>query len=349
MAGKQNESGLALQELKAELKAKTPGRLYFFHGEEVFLLRHYTGQLKKLLVEPLTESFNYHKLTAETFDLDVLADCVENLPMMAQSTLVCVDEIDIFKFNEGDREKVISVISDIPEYCTVVFCYGTTPWKPDKRLKKLYEAVTKYGKVVEFCKQERRDLVPWIIRHFAANGKQISQELCLYLIDITGGTMTALAGEIAKICAYSGADAICKSDIDAVTEPVLDAVVFDMTELMSSGQYGKAMLKLDQLKKMQQEPLAILGAIGLHFRKLGAAKMLRNAGKNSGDMMRLYGGTEYGAKRTMDAAGRFSSAFYEKASKLILDTDYQIKTSGDDPDRLIELLVMKLAQEARNG
>ena len=81
------------------------------------------------------------------------------------------------------------------------------------------------------------------------------------MIELTGGTMTVLAGEISKICAYSGADEIRKTDIDAVTEPVLDAVVFQMTDLLSAGRYDQALLKLQQLLKMQQEPLAILGAV----------------------------------------------------------------------------------------
>ena len=35
------EGNNALQELKSAIKAKCPERLYFFHGEEMFLLRHY--------------------------------------------------------------------------------------------------------------------------------------------------------------------------------------------------------------------------------------------------------------------------------------------------------------------
>ena len=181
-----------LQELKMAIRAKEAGRLYFFHGEEVFLLHHYLDQLKKLLLDDLTESFNFHKLNSETFGIRELADAVENLPMMAEHTFVWVDEIDLFKLNEADRNKVIDILSDIPDYCTVVFTYVTTPWKPDKRLKKLWDVIEKNGTVVEFAKQDQRDLVPWIVRHFAAHKKQISTDLCVYLIEITGGTMTAL-------------------------------------------------------------------------------------------------------------------------------------------------------------
>ncbi len=346
---KKSDTGGGLQELKQALKNKNLGRLYFFHGEETFLLHHYLGQMKKQLLDPLTESFNFHRLDNETFDIRSFADAVENLPMMAEHTLVQVDDIDLFKLTEADRTKMTEILSDIPDYCTVVFTYLTVAWKPDKRLKKLWEAVDKNGNVVEFAKQDQRDLVAWITRHFAARSKRISNDLCVYLIDITGGTMTALAGEIDKICAYSGADEIRKSDIDAVTEPVLDAVVFQMTDLLSAGRYDQALNKLQQLLKMQQEPLAILGAVGGHFRRLGAARTLLDQGKSAYDLQKLYGIPDYPARKTMEAARRFSTDFCRKAAQLVLETDYRMKTSFDDSQRLLELLILQLAQEARHG
>lgn len=338
-----------LQMLKQALKAKELDRLYIFHGEETFLLRHYLGQIRKQLLDPLTESFNFHRFNNETFDIQAFADAVDNLPMMAESTLVQVDEIDLFKLPESDRNKITGILSDIPEYCTVVFTYGTVAWKPDKRLKKLWEAIDEYAAIVEFAKQDQRDLVAWITRHFAAHEKRISADLCVYLIDITGGTMTALSGEIEKICAYSGAHEIRKSDIDAVTEPVLDAVVFQMTDLLGEGRYAQALQKLQQLLKMQQEPLAILGAVGGHFRRIGTARTLLDNGRNASDLQKICGIPDYPARKTMEAARRFRPAFCARAAELILETDYKMKTSFDDSERLLELLILQLAQEAQNG
>lgn len=346
---KKEISSTALSDLKQALKQKELGRLYFFYGEESFLMNHYLTQVKKLLLDPLTESFNFHRLTSETFDMQSFGDAVENLPMMAESTFVQVDDVDIFKLNEGDRNKMAEILSDIPDYCTVVFTYLTVAWKPDKRLKKLWEAADRHGSMVEFAKQNQRDLIAWVTRHFASQKKRISADLCAYLIDITGGTMTALGGEIDKICAYSGAEDICKADIDAVTEPVLDAVVFQMTDLLGEGRYTQALLKLQQLLKMQQEPLAILGAVGGQFRKISAARTLMDNGKNAGHLQRLYGIPDYPARKIMEAARRFQPEFCRKAAELILETDYQMKTSFDDSERLLELLILRLAQEAGNG
>lgn len=339
-----------IQVLKAAIKERNFARLYIFYGEETFLLNHYLGQLKKHLVEELTESFNFHKLTKENFDLRTLADAVESLPMMAEHTFIWVDEIDMFKLPEDDRTKLVDVISDIPGYCTVVFTYETTPWSPDGRLKKLCTALDEYATIVEFAKQDQRELINWVGRHFLANQKRIAPELCAYLIEITGGTMTALAGEISKICAYSGADTVTKSDIDAVTEPVLDAVVFRMTDQLSNGQFGKALESLHKLLKMQEEPIALLGAIGSNFRKLSTAKVLQDNGKSAYDLSRLYPGTpDFAARNLMGAARRISYDFCKKASALVLETDLKMKTSVDEPARLLEMLIMELAVEARNG
>ena len=345
---KKQEKHESLQELKLHLKNKDIQRLYIFHGEETFLLHHYLGKMKDQLLDDLTESFNSHRFTTETFDIRDFADAVENLPMMAESTFVQVDEIDLFKMNESDRTKMAEILSDIPDYCTVVFTYETTAWKPDKRLKKLWEAVDS-GCIVEFAKQEQRDLVAWIQRHFNARKKRIDPNLCVYLIEITGGTMTALSGEIEKICAYSGRDEIVKADIDAVTEPVLDAVVFQMTDLLSDGMYAEALLKLQTLLKMQQEPLAILGAVGAHFRKLATARILTDNGRSASQLAKLYGIPDFVAKRIMDSARRVKPRFCARAAELILETDYQMKTSFDDTERLLELLILRLAQEAKNG
>ena len=159
--------------------------------------------------------------------------------------------------------------------------------------------------------------------------------------------MTALSGEIDKICAYSGAEHIKKTDIDAVTEPVMDAVVFQMTDLLGQGQYAAALAKLHQLLKMQQEPIAILGAVGSHFRRISTARTLLDNGKQAGELMKLCGMGSYPAQKTMDAARRFRPEFCRNAAELILETDYKMKTSFDDQDRLLELLILQLAQEAR--
>ena len=100
---------------------------------------------------------------------------------------------------------------------------------------------------------------------------------------------------------------------------------------------------------MQQEPLAILGAVGGHFRRIGAARTLLDHGKTAYDLQKLCGIPDYPARKTMEAARRFSPRFCSRAAQLVMETDYQMKTSFDEQERLLEMLILQLAQEAKHG
>ena len=147
MAKKQNTDN-GLRDLKQALKEKAPGRLYFFYGEETFLLTYHLDRLKKLILDPVTESFNFHRFTEETWSITDFSDAVEMLPMMAEKTMVQVDDVELFKLPEDERNRLSEIFRDLPAYCTVVFTYITAPWKPDKRMRKLWEAMDSSGLVV---------------------------------------------------------------------------------------------------------------------------------------------------------------------------------------------------------
>ena len=55
------------------------------------------------------------------------------------------------------------------------------------------------------------------------------------------------------------------------------------------------------------------------------------------------------SSETLEAARRCTPQFCRMAAQLVLETDYQIKTSFDEPERLLELLILRLAQEAKNA
>ncbi len=349
MAKKEMVQESALQELKKAIRDKNIGKCYVFYGEETFLKTHYLEQIYRQRIDELTESFNYRKLTAENFTLQELIDGIEAVPMMAEYTLTVVDDVDIWKLNEDDRTRLAELLLDIPEYCTLIFTFETVEWKLDGRYKKLCDAVKKAASIVEFPKQEARDLLPWIARHFAAEKKRIAPNLCSYLLEITDGTMTTLASEIRKVCAFSGAEEITKSDIDAVVEPALDTIIYEISEQLTAGETGKALIKLEQVLKMQEEPISVLGSIGAHFRKLSAARVLQDGGRPYSELMSLYRMGDWAARKTMQSANKSSHRFLQRTAELIVETDNKMKTSTDDPKRLLEVLLLEIAQEARNG
>ena len=343
---KKPASDAAFDKLKFDLRNKTPEHLYFFHGEEDYLRTHYLNLLRETVLSDPAEDFNLHRFDAQTMRLTAFSDALDAIPMMAEASFVQVDDVDPYQLNADDRQKMAALLSDIPDYCYVVFVFDTIPWKPDRRMKTLTTAISQHAQVVEFARQSEQMLMSWVARHFDSFGKKIAPELCRYLIVQCGAQMTSMVSEISKIAAFSSAPVISKADIDAVVEPVLDAVVFQLTDAIAADSYGKALEILRALCKMQQEPILILGAIGSQLRRAAAARELSSHGRGADALMKLYGMGSYPAQKAFAFARRVPKPFFARALPACAEADFQMKTSFDDPERILELLILRLAQEA---
>ena len=332
----------AMQELKHALRDNAPGQLYLFHGEEVYLRDYYLEQLKQTLLPPGLEEFNLHTTQGKDCSVEWLEQAVDYLPMMSQRTLVLVTDFDLYSQGEKDRERLIALFSDLPDYCCLVFVYDTLAYKRDARMKKLAGVLQDKGQEVPFLRQETGDLVDWIGRRFRALGHDIDTADAQYLIFLCGDLMHGLIGEIEKIGAYAQGRRVTRQDIDAVAIPVIDAVVFQMTDALSRRQTDKAFSVLTDLLRLQQAPIMILAVLGKHFRQLYTARVALESGKGSRWVMELWGmRSPYPADKLLEGARHHDLAWCKTAMRRCAETDLAMKSvaGADGKDLLVSLLL----------
>ena len=107
----------AYERLRKAIKEHSPARAYLFYGEESYLREYYLGEIKKKLIPAGFEEFNYHVLEGKDLTAQSLTEMAETMPMMAERTLIVVTDWDIYKLNEDQRERLIALLDDLPEYC----------------------------------------------------------------------------------------------------------------------------------------------------------------------------------------------------------------------------------------
>ena len=341
MKSKSNE---AFEKLKRDLKAGTAGSGYLFYGEESYLREYYLGVLRKTLVPAEFEEFNYHRMEGKDLSIQTLADAVEAMPMLAERTLVEVTDLDLFKLNEDQREKLIALLNDIPPYCCIVFVYDTIEYKPNRTMKKLMKAVTDHLETVEFRPASGSELTAWIARRFRALGKDIDRQTAEYLIFLCGDLMTGLVPEIEKIGAYVKGNTITQKDIDAVADPVLSAQVFKLSDAVLQGQYDKAASILGDLLRMQTEPILILASLGSQLRRLYTARLAIDGGKDKYWLMNLWEmKNDYQAKLLLNAVRKTTAAWCADAVRQCQVLDRRMKSErGIDAAGELKLLLVRL-------
>jgi DNA polymerase-3 subunit delta len=338
-----------LQRLKADLAAGTVGCAYLFYGEESYLREYYLGQLRKTLVPAGFEEFNYHVLEGRDLTMQALGEMTEAMPMLAERTLIVVSDLDLFRLGEEQREKLIALLGDLPEYCCLVFVYDTVEYKPNRTLKKLCAALDAHVCAVEFRTQDNSDLVPWVIRHFRSLDKEIDRSAAEYLIFTCGSLMTGLLPEIQKLASYARGKSITQKDIDAVADPVLSAEVFRLTDAVAGGNYDGAARLLGELLKMQTDVIQITAALGSQLRRIYTARLAIDSGKDRYWLMKLWQmKSDYPVRLWMEAARRTTGPWCADAVRQCQTLDRRLKSEpGIDAAGELKLLLVRLGAQRR--
>ena len=316
----QNSSGY--NELKKAVDDGRIGSLYIFHGEERFLLERSLADIRERLCPDGLDGFNYRRYEGESVTPAELDDAVNTLPFNAERTLVEVFDYDVFGNDRGsdddesgsgdgddggsddnsggtvrkdrrlpgdiEKEKLLEIFSDLPDYVCLIFIYDTLAFKPN-RSRRINKDILGKTDVIEFAIQDSHLLVKWITAHFNHEGKSINSSDAEYLAFITGGNMSALLGEIGKIIAYTTGDDVARAGIDAVTTPIPDAIVYKMTDAIIAGNTGAAMRILDELLRMREPPQKIIFNISLKMRQLLAARVWIENGLDKDSFMDVCG------------------------------------------------------------
>lgn len=330
-------------QLKQDIKTGEFERLYIISGDEGYLKEYYLNELKRGVVDPNFADFNFVEFDGKALTFDELSEAVDSLPAMAEKKLVVVKDFDLFKPPAGFSEHLPALLGDIPEYLCLVFYYDVLEGKPDKRTK-LYKTLEKTACFAEFSHLEERELVEWIERRVRELGRFISRETASYLIFVCGNSMTNLMGEIEKAAAHSSTGEIKKYNIDSVCSPVLDAVVFDLTDAVTEGRFERAVEIVGELIAQKNSEVMVFTTVTRHIQRLYAAKLCESVRGGDKELMELVGSkSPYYAKKLKIAASRVTLPWLREAASLCARTDSELKGSAVERQKQIELALMQMA------
>lgn len=329
------------------LKENGPERLYILHGKEDYLREKYLEELKKVCLPEGEDSFSYKRIDGPDLDANVLQSALDSVPFLSERSFVELRNVDVNKVKPP--EKFIELFSDIPDYCTVAIVLKTE-YELDGRLK-LNKKLKEVGEDLNFNAQSQGQLINWVVRHFAADGKSIELEAAQRLLFISGEYMSRLIPEIDKISAYTKGDRVTVQDVETVANHIPEARIFDMTDYISQKKYNNAAAEMAELlADKNNEPIMLLAVLGAQMRKLYTAKLAQLNDLGIKYIMEVCSmKSDYPAKKLMSAARGFSLKQLKHAVEICADADYKMKSSSQDDRQLLVETMMRICAGEENA
>ena len=333
MAKRKKEAALNYAAEIRKLKDEGPARLYFLWGEEEYLRDSFLNTLREICCPDGGEDFQIRVFKEAQIDPAELRYAIDTLPFFSERSLIEIRDLDYNKL--GDADRLIEVLSDIPDYCTVAF-----------RLNQGEEPNGK-SKLIRFTVQDQNMLFRWITRRFAFYGKGVEMEAAQRLIYLSGDQMKALIPEIEKIATYARGEKVTAADVNAVATRIAESDIFDLTDALAERRFNTASgLLADLLEQRDTSVPAILSLLSNQFRRL---LISADAGDTASVMELCNIKYEFMARRLLNSARNFRPEQLRHAIELCENADYRLKSEGADEKVLLKETLMRIILEVSDA
>lgn len=323
-------------ELKSALAKGQVGPLYWFYGDEPFLMEKTAKRIVELVVDPSFRDFNLDLFYGNEAQGQQIAAAAQTLPVFAERRMVLVKKAD--GLSAASLEALAEYVAN-PSPSTCLLLIGE---KVDQR-KKFFVEFKKKGELVEFKRPYENQLGPFIREEAALHGKKIAPAAAELLVYLIGNNLQDLSSQIEKVAVYAG-----KSEtigIDAVKEIVSDIKadsVFDLANALGEKNVGKALRNLHTLLRDGQAPLQILFMITRHFRQLWQVKELTAKKVSQQELAKLSGINPYFLRGFQEQVRNFTVSEFKDLFERFFETDYLLKSAKVKPSLIIERLVIDI-------
>ena len=325
-----------------ELKNGNILPVYFVIGDNDFLKDSLIKNFKKILLQGDNGDFNYQKYD-KIESLKAIIDTANSIPFFSERKLLVVKDEGIFKpgvFSDNEYKYFIEYLADPNPTTCLMFIAGNGV---DKR-GKLYKRLSENGRILECATPKGIHLLKWINKEFAFYNKRPDAGLVNLLASATKGDLYFLTNEIKKICSYVGSkEALTLDDVDEVLAKTLDTGIFQMIDYLAEKELDKALKGLNDLLELGESPILINYMLARHYRQMLQYLIYSRKRLSEKELSQKLGVPFFVLGKLGKQARDFDVERLTVILNVLYKLDLRLKTTSSDNKRMLELIVINLA------
>ncbi len=321
---------MTVEELNQQIKSGNLKPVYFFYGEEQYLLSHKIEQIEKKLIAEGLEDFNRFHFDGKKTDIDAVIEAVEQFPQMSEKKVVVVKNSGFFNLTTSkEYKKLAEEFQDIPSHVCLIFVETEFDKKKEKNLK-ILDGI---GEVVQFSYLPVNRVELWIEERFSKAEKMIAPKDVSYMVRLCGQSLGKIQMQMEKLLNYLGErNRVTREDIDAVVDKSAEYRIYDMLDHVFSGKTQKAQEQLKYLKDTKEKPTLVMGLLMGRLSELLMCKLLSQNGMMApeiGEYFDFHRPT-FVVNKTIQESKRYGEAYLKRMLKRGIELDADMKSGKID-------------------
>ncbi|MFO7819326.1 MAG: DNA polymerase III subunit delta [Halanaerobacter sp.] len=317
--------------------------LYLLHGSDDYQIEKFIEKFIEQHCPEECKDFNLDRLTENDNSMSQLFNSIETLPFMVEKRIVIFHAYDLLAQKTGLDERMIDLISDLPETTVLLLVSHKST---DKRLK-VYKRIKEEGEILEFKALKYKKLDQWIKKQVQREDYKITNRAVKLLEEAFNNNLQRLKSEIEKVIIFANeTDLITKELVEEVISKdwlVKENIIFDFVDEIGRNNTSQALNLLFDILNEGTTPKQIIGMIARQIRLMLQSKLLSKEGLTVDQIAGRLKQHPYPIEKCLKQSQNFSVESLERALEKLLDADYNLVTGNDDHLEL-ELLVVELKE-----
>ena len=337
------------QSVEKSLETQKFSPLYFFFGEEPYLVAQAVNYLKVCALHGGAADFNFSSYYAADAELSNVCDEVETLPMMAPRRVVILREVQ--DLTEKEWETLEPLFQSPVETSTFILVGS----KIDKR-KRIMKLLLEQASYVEFKRPYENQIPGWIRHICKGHGLEISDEALGLLHRLAGNHLAEIESEVKKLKDYlNDRTDIQIEDVAQCVSQKREESVFELTEQIASQDRIGSLTQLVRLLDQGQSEMGIVALIARHFRILLMIKQGEGLGLSGPKLAAHAQVSPYFLNDYLKQSRLWTSKKLESSLLILAETDKALKSSPLSSHIWLENLIYRTcalhqgANEARSN
>jgi DNA polymerase III subunit delta len=341
---------ISAEQVVARLAQGKPVPAILLYGPDAFLRESCREQIIETVVDQAARPWAVQHYSGAEDALDVVVGRARMMPMLAPRQVIVYSELEAIeppadsKSKKDDPADLLREYLESPSPFTVLVLEATELDKRTKLAKLLLEEVLVVSAALPEDPAERLRIASRLTKQLAVQQQgAIEDDAAEELADLCNGDLAAIRSELAKLVTYAGAEhKVSRGDIEALVVAEKKYSVWELADVLASGQLARALRFLDQLLREGEQPPALVGALAWTFRKLLEAQEL-GRGTSPGMAAGRLGMRRDAAETALRQAQKISRHQLVRGLRALYEADSRLKSGTRDDRAVMEFLVAQLA------
>jgi len=327
---------ISLNQLLARIGKGKPVAAVALLGSDVYLRELCREKLITAYVPKETRDWALTRLSAEDAGWGTVFERAQTRPMLAPHQVVVVEDAEAWQdMSDGDLKAFAVYLADPAPFTVIVFEANDL----DER-RKFYKVLAEHALLVELRvgAEEAAKLAAQMAKDLGAT---VDDDAAALLADILDGELARIRIELEKLSLYAAGRTITSADVEAVVVSAKKYSVWQLADVLGSGNRAQALEFLDRLLREGEPPPAVVGALAWMYRKLIEASEL-SPGISKWQAAGALGMPPERAELALARARKIPREQLLAGLAALAEADNQLKSGTKDERAVMEFLVTQL-------